>query len=118
MNKRKTRTKPAVGYIRMSTDKQEESPAQQKVEVLKLADKHGFHIIRWYQDDAISGAETHKRKGFCQMIEDATERGVREHCICISATVVAEQAVSASFMPPGRRRFTMHERMHPELSNA
>lgn len=46
MTKRTTRTQPAVGYIRMSTDKQEESPAQQKAEVLKLADKHGFHIKR------------------------------------------------------------------------
>lgn len=82
MTKRNTRTKPAVGYIRMSTDKQEESPAQQKAEVLKLADKHGFHIVRWYQDDAISGAKTLKRKGFRQMIEDAKERGDFKAILC------------------------------------
>ncbi len=82
MAKRNTRTKPAVGYIRMSTDKQEESPAQQKAEVLKLADKHGFHIVRWYQDDAISGAKTLKRKGFCQMIEDAKVSGDFKAILC------------------------------------
>ncbi len=82
MNKRKTRTKPAVGYIRMSTDKQEESPEQQRAEVIKLADKHGFHIIRWYQDDAISGAKTRQRKQFLQVISDATDRADFDAILC------------------------------------
>jgi DNA invertase Pin-like site-specific DNA recombinase len=82
MTTRKTRTAPAVGDIRMSTDKQEESPAQQRAEVLKLADQHGFHIVRCYQDDAQSGAKTHKRKAFVQMIGDATERGDFDAILC------------------------------------
>ena len=45
-----TTTKPAVGYIRMSTDKQEDSPAQQKAEITYLAQPEGYRIIRWYED--------------------------------------------------------------------
>lgn len=82
MTKRKTRTKPAVGYIRMSTDKQEESPEQQRAEVIKLADKHGFRIIRWYQDDAISGAKTRQRKQFLKMISDATDLADFDPILC------------------------------------
>jgi DNA invertase Pin-like site-specific DNA recombinase len=55
----------------MSTDKQEESPEQQRAEILKLAKKHGYHVIRWYEDHAISGGKTLKRKQFMQMISDA-----------------------------------------------
>jgi len=35
----KERSKPAVGYIRMSTDKQEDSPEQQRGEIPKLASR-------------------------------------------------------------------------------
>lgn len=62
---------PAAGYIRVSTDKQEDSPEQQRAEILKLAEREGFQVIRWYDDYAISGAKTLKRPGFLQLIEDA-----------------------------------------------
>ena len=55
MTKKTKRARSAVGYIRMSSDKQEESPEQQRDEILKLATKHGYKIIRWYEDHAISG---------------------------------------------------------------
>ncbi|GAA4446120.1 recombinase family protein [Novipirellula rosea] len=73
MSKRKPKSKAldsAVGYIRMSSDKQEESPEQQRDEILKLAEKHGYKIVRWYEDHAISGVKTLKRKQFLQMIDD------------------------------------------------
>ncbi len=73
---------PAVGYIRMSTDKQEDSPEQQRFEILKMADGLGYHIVRWYEDHAISGAETHKRKQFCQMIRDAEDVGDFRAILC------------------------------------
>jgi len=68
-------TIPAVSYIRMSSGQQEASPAQQRAEVKKLAERHGCHIIREYFDEAISGDDTKKRKAFRQMIEDAQEKG-------------------------------------------
>ncbi len=74
--------KPAVGYIRMSTDKQEDSPEQQRAEILKLAKRYGYRIVRWYEDHAISGAKTHKRKQFRQMIRDAEEIGNFRAILC------------------------------------
>ena len=65
---------PAVGYIRMSSDRQEASPAQQKAEILKLAEREGYHIIRWYQDDGIAGWKE-EREGFQRLIGDVEKRG-------------------------------------------
>ncbi|MFO0913389.1 MAG: recombinase family protein [Pirellulales bacterium] len=39
------RIKPAVGYIRMSTDKQEDSPEQQRAEIGKPAQRDGYHHV-------------------------------------------------------------------------
>lgn len=76
------RAHAAVGYIRMSTDKQEESPEQQRAEILKLAKKYGYRVIRWYEDHAISGAKTLKRKQFIQMISDAEQQGDFRAILC------------------------------------
>ena len=45
----------AVGYARRSTDLQERSLPDQKVAVERWARDHGFRILRWFVDDAISG---------------------------------------------------------------
>ncbi len=58
----------AVAYIRMSSDKQEASPKQQREEITKLAQRGGYRILRWYTDEAISGDATEKRVQFQQMI--------------------------------------------------
>ena len=62
---------PAVGYIRMSTDKQDKSPDQQRHEITALAKRDGYEILRWYFDGGISGDLTEKRRDFQQMINDA-----------------------------------------------
>lgn len=72
---------PAVGYVRMSSDKQEASPRQQREEIEQLAIGR-YKIRRWYQDDGISGAESTKRKGFLQLITDATEKGDFSAVLC------------------------------------
>lgn len=64
---------PAVGYVRMSSDKQDASPKQQRQEIQKLADREGYVIVRWYEDLAISGDDTGRRINFQQMIHDAAE---------------------------------------------
>ena len=75
------KTTPAVAYVRMSSDKQEASPQQQREEIETLAgDK--YRIIRWYQDDGISGAEAAKRLGFQQLIADASDRGDFSAVLC------------------------------------
>ena len=67
-------TIPAVAYIRMSSDRQDLSPGQQRDEIAKLAARGGFHLVREYFDDAVSGDATEKRTAFQRMIRDA-ERG-------------------------------------------
>jgi site-specific DNA recombinase len=64
----------AVGYIRMSSDKQEASPEQQRQEIISLAERDGYRIIRWYLDEGISGDATDKRLDFQRMIRDSETR--------------------------------------------
>ncbi len=67
------RAVPSVGYLRMSTDKQETSPEQQRAEIEKYAASKGYSILRWYADLGISGDRTEKRLQFQQMLADAAE---------------------------------------------
>jgi len=71
----------AVGYIRMSSDKQEASPIQQREEIMALAGREGYKIIRWYLDEGISGDDTEKRLDFQRMIRDS-ERGDLQAVVC------------------------------------
>ncbi len=57
----------AVGYLRRSTEKQEQSLTDQRTQIERYAADNGFRVVRWYQDDGISGDDTHKRAGFLEM---------------------------------------------------
>jgi len=61
----------AVGYARRSTDMQERSIPDQQAFVQRWADEHGYAILRWYTDDAISGTSTKGREAFERMIHQA-----------------------------------------------
>lgn len=63
--------KPAVGYIRMSTDQQQDSPARQRHDIEALAQRQGFRIIRWYEDHGQTGTESSKRREFQKLLADA-----------------------------------------------
>lgn len=62
---------PAVIYLRMSSDKQEASIAEQRDAVYAYAAKHGYVIVAEYIDEGISGDATNKRLQFQRMIADA-----------------------------------------------
>ena len=61
----------AVGYVRRSTDRQEQSIPDQKKALAEYAAEHGLRLAKFYVDDAISGTSTLGRRAFVQMIDDA-----------------------------------------------
>jgi len=63
--------KPAVGYIRMSTDKQEDSPARQRRDIEALAERLGYRIISWYEDQGLTGTESANRPEFRRLLTNA-----------------------------------------------
>ena len=50
--------KPAVGYIRMSTDRQVNSPDRQRREINGLAEREGYRITKWDEDHGLTGTES------------------------------------------------------------
>lgn len=67
-------TRSAVAYLRRSTDRQEQSLADQRSEIRRWAKENGYTLLREYVDDAISGTSADKRPEFQRMIADA-QRG-------------------------------------------
>ena len=61
----------AVGYVRRSTDRQEQSIPDQKKALEAYAVEHGLRLGKFYIDDAISGTSTTGRRAFQQLIQDA-----------------------------------------------
>lgn len=60
---------PAAQYLRVSTEHQQYSFANQSAAILKYADSHGFEIVRTYSD-AKSGVALKRRTGLRQMLQD------------------------------------------------
>ena len=67
--------KPAVGYLRRSTDRQEQSLDGQRQAIEAYAAREAFSVLKWFVDDAISGTMTEARKAFLAMVAEAQEPG-------------------------------------------
>ena len=68
---RSIRQQAAIGYVRRSTDRQEQSIGDQKKAIDRYCHEQGLHLLRFYIDDAISGTSTIGRNAFQQMVADA-----------------------------------------------
>lgn len=80
---RKSNNTTAVGYVRRSTDRQEQSIDDQKKALKAYAAEHALRLNKFYVDDAISGTSTAKRKGFLQMVKDAESSNCRFRSIIV-----------------------------------
>jgi len=60
----------AAEYVRMSTDHQKYSTANQETAIRDYADKHGIDIVRTYGDDGKSGLEIGRREGLRRLLAD------------------------------------------------
>ena len=67
--------KPAVLYLRRSSDKQEQSIPDQRAFLERFAAQNGYSIVAEYCDDAISGSSAQARPDFLRMIQDAQQSG-------------------------------------------
>ncbi len=63
----------AVGYLRRSTDRQEQSLGDQQQAIEGYVADRGLRVHNLYVDDAISGTGTAQRKAFQQMLADAQQ---------------------------------------------
>ena len=66
--------KPAVGYLRRSTDRQEQSIGDQQRVIDAWAIGNGYNLLEYYTDDAISGATADGRAAFQKLIADAKRK--------------------------------------------
>lgn len=64
----------AAAYVRMSTDKQEYSPANQLDRITEYAALHGIEIVRVYKDAGRSGLTMEGRPALMQLMEDVQAR--------------------------------------------
>jgi DNA invertase Pin-like site-specific DNA recombinase len=64
---------PAATYLRMSTERQQYSLANQSEVIAQYAEVHGFTIVKNYLDAARTGVVFRKRKGLQKLIQDVVQ---------------------------------------------
>lgn len=61
----------------MSTDDQKESPERQREEIIAMANRDGYAILRWYEDHGLTGTESSNRPEFQRMMADVPKRNFK-----------------------------------------
>ena len=64
---------PAAIYLRMSTERQQYSLANQSEVINQYADAHSFSIVKTYSDPARTGVVLRQRKGLQSLIQDVVQ---------------------------------------------
>jgi DNA invertase Pin-like site-specific DNA recombinase len=62
---------PAAQYLRMSTEDQQYSITNQRSQIQEYAQRHGFVIVRTYEDPGKTGVIIKKRKGLSALLKEA-----------------------------------------------
>ncbi|NUF45018.1 recombinase family protein [Acinetobacter pittii] len=78
--------KKAIGYVRVSTDKQAEEGISIDAQVAKIkawASLNDYELIHVYSDEGISGASLNKREGMLQAL-DRVKKGMAFICYSLS----------------------------------
>ena len=65
--------RPAATYLRMSTERQQYSLANQSEVIARYADAHGFEVVQTYSDAARTGVVFRRRKGLQNLIQDVVQ---------------------------------------------
>ncbi len=74
--------KPAVAYLRVSTD--EQTVENQRLAIEKWAQESGYTVLRYYVDEATSGnIPPLKRKGFREMMEELTKMAPKPQAVLV-----------------------------------
>lgn len=71
-----------AAYIRMSTEKQTESPENQERQIRAYAAQYGIEIVKVYADLGVSGLTAEKREQFQALIDDV-EQGRNDYNIVL-----------------------------------
>jgi DNA invertase Pin-like site-specific DNA recombinase len=66
----------AAQYVRMSTDHQQYSIANQEAAIREYASLHGLEVVRTYSDEGRSGVSLAHRAGLQQLLNDVISRSV------------------------------------------
>ena len=64
----------AVGYLRRSTDRQEQSIPDQRKAIERYAAENDLELARFFVDDAISGTSAVRRPAFQEMVGLAQQK--------------------------------------------
>jgi DNA invertase Pin-like site-specific DNA recombinase len=74
--------KPAVLYLRRSTDRQEQSIPDQRSHLVRYAAENGYEIVGEYVDDGISGTNAAARAAFQRLVRDAQGKPQFRYILC------------------------------------
>ncbi len=74
---------PAAQYLRMSTEDQQYSIANQSIRIQEYALSHGFQIIKTYEDPGKSGVILKHRKGLSSLLQDVVSGAAELRAILV-----------------------------------